>query len=289
MLTDKEWNNLLRAIKEKRCTPFLGAGACYGVLPLGGDIARQWTKDYQYPLEDSYDLIKVSQFLAVDNYPMFPKDLIAEMFEKLDKRPDFNSTSEPHRVLAELPIKVYLTTNYDSFMAEALKKMYRDPKQEICRWNTLTKNIPSSLGDKFEPTVANPVVFHLHGELGIRESLVLTEDDYFDFLVNISRDSSIIPSYIESALTSTSLLFIGYRLADWNFRVLLQGLSRFVEKGLGRDHIAVMPPPAGADTQSNKIQEYLSNYYKEINVKVYWGTAQEFMKTLREKWKALDD
>ena len=39
----------------------------------------------------------------------------------------------------------------------------------------------------------NPVVFHLHGHLGLAESLVLTEDDYLDFLVSISRNDDLIP------------------------------------------------------------------------------------------------
>ena len=38
---DADWEALIRAIRATQCTPFLGAGACAGVLPLGGDIARQ--------------------------------------------------------------------------------------------------------------------------------------------------------------------------------------------------------------------------------------------------------
>ena len=33
-LEDKDWDLLLRRIKAGKCTPFLGAGAAYGVLPL---------------------------------------------------------------------------------------------------------------------------------------------------------------------------------------------------------------------------------------------------------------
>ena len=39
-LEDKDWDPLLRRIKAGKCTPFLGAGAAYGVLPLGAEIAR---------------------------------------------------------------------------------------------------------------------------------------------------------------------------------------------------------------------------------------------------------
>jgi len=287
-LTDKDWNILIKAIRNQRCTPFLGAGACFGTLPLGGDIARKWAAEHEYPFDDSFNLIKVAQFLAVESYPMFPKDEIVQMFKDMDASPDFSRENEPHRVLADLPLPVYLTTNYDDFMTRALSRQHRDPKREICRWNTLARNIPSRFDDGYEPTPANPVVFHLHGHTELPSSIVLTEDDYFDFLVNVSREPLLIPPRIQKALTETSVLFIGYGLADWNFRVLLQGLSRFMEKGLGRTHIAVMMPPnvPNSETQQKKAQEYLSQYYQNIDVQVFWGTATDFCAELGARWKS---
>ena len=51
-ITDREWERLLARIHDGKCTPFLGAGACVGTLPLGGDVARRWAADEAYPLED---------------------------------------------------------------------------------------------------------------------------------------------------------------------------------------------------------------------------------------------
>ena len=42
---------------------------------------------------------------------------------------------------------------------------------------------------------------------------MLTEDDYLDFLVAVSRDEELLPHQIQRALAGTSLLFVGYRLA----------------------------------------------------------------------------
>jgi hypothetical protein len=293
-LSEKDWDQLIKAIKYQRCTPFLGAGACYGVLPLGGDIARKWAAEHNYPFEDSSNLIKVAQFMAVESYPMFPKDEIVEMFQESKALPDFSDKSEPHRVLADLPLPIYLTTNYDDFMARALKRQHRDPTREICRWNMLTRNEPSRFDDDYQPTPANPVVFHLHGNIETPTSIVLTEDDYFDFLVNVSRDGSgpkdamVVPARIQKALVETTILFIGYGLADWNFRVLLQGLSRFIEKGLGRTNFAIMMPPnvPDSETQQKKAQEYLSKYYQNIDVQIFWGTARSFCAELGERWAA---
>jgi hypothetical protein len=258
------------------------------VLPLGAEIARQWATSHDYPFEDSNNLIKVAQFLAVENYPMFPKDEIVQMFSDFKASPDFANKSEPHRLLADLPLPVYLTTNYDDFMTRALTERHRDPKREICRWNSLTRTGSSMFDGNYQPTVANPVVFHLHGHTGLPASIVLTEDDYFDFLVNVSADPLVVPQRIQQSLTETSVLFIGYGLADWNFRVLLRSLSRFIEKGLGRTHVAVMIPPtiANSEVQQQKAQNYLSTYYEDIDVKICWATATDFCSELRTRWEA---
>ena len=291
LLTNEDWDVLLRRIKQGRCTPFLGAGAAYGVLPLGGDIAKQWAEKYEYPMEDRSNLIAVSQFLALKySDSVYPKDLIVEMFKEAGV-PDFNDPTEPHRVLADLNLPVYVTTNYDDFMVKALVRHYRQPNRILCQWNRAVKDYvrdnPTILekDPTYKQTVANPVVFHLHGHVPIAESLVLTEDDYMDFLVNISVDPDLIPAPIARALTGSSLLFIGYRITDWNFRVLLRSFDRLAESSVSRLNVAVMRAPAGADEVKEKTQDYLTKYYENIDVRVYWGTARDFVKELWERWQ----
>jgi len=291
LLTNEDWDVLLRRINQGRCTPFLGAGASYGVLPLGGDIAKQWADKYDYPMEDRSNLIAVSQFLALKySDSVFPKDLIVEMFEKFGE-PDFNDPTEPHRVLANLNLPVYVTTNYDDFMVKALTRHHRQPNRVLCQWNRAVKDYVSDnptileKDPSYKPTVANPVVFHLHGHVPISDSLVLTEDDYMDFLVNISADPKLIPAPIARALTGSSLLFIGYRISDWNFRVLLRSFDRLAEASVSRLNVAVMPAPAGADEVKVKTQDYLTKYYENIDVRVYWGTARDFVKELWTRWE----
>jgi hypothetical protein len=282
-LTENEWMILVERIKLKKCTPFLGAGASYGFLPLGAEIAREWAAEYSFPLEDSANLIAVAQYVALMTDPMFPKDKIVKMIRANDKSPDFNDDSEPHGVLAQLPIPIFVTTNYDDFMIRALRQRDKDARQELCRWNNYVKGTQSAFDTDYRPTVANPVVFHLHGYSPVYESLVLTEDDYLDFLVNISQDKKLIPAPIQEAFMTTSLLFMGYRIADWNFRVLFRSLARFMESGVHRTHFAVITPPAGADSMKQKAQTYLAKYYENIDVRVYWGTAREFSQDLRKR------
>ena len=283
-LGEVDWHSLLRSIKDGQCTPFLGAGACFGVLPLGAEIAQEWAEEYGYPLKDSRDLIRVAQFLAIERDPIFTKEEILERFFRDVAPPDFKEPDEPHRVLADLPLPIYMTTNYDDFMVEALKSWAKDPKRELCYWNEYLKDLrkdqPSIFDSEpgFDPTPENPVVFHLHGHNEVPESLVLTEDDYLEFLANASSDQALLPPRIRQALATTTLLFVGYRLADWNFRVLFQRRQRMRYT----KSILVLPPPEG-QLSGEKVLAYLDRYYADMDIVVYWGTAREFAAELRQR------
>ena len=284
-IDDEDWDYLLTQIKEGKCTPFLGAGACYGALPLGGEVAHQWSKKYDYPLEDSGDLSRVAQYLAVRRYPMFPKiRLLREFATKLEQNgvPDFEAADEPHGVLADLPLPVYITTNYDPFMSQALEARNKCPRRELCRWNRSIKTGEDEDERLFKPDQANPLVFHLHGHDQVPESLVLTEDDYLEFLVKISQNQQLLPPRIQRAMTGASLLFIGYSLRDWTFRVLYRGLVASMERSLRGLNISVQLSRG----RSPEEQAYLEAYFEDMDVRIYWGTAREFAQELRERWTA---
>lgn len=288
-MSDDDWNLLLGRIKAGRCTPFLGAGACAGVFPLGSVVAAQWAQEYSYPLDDSCDLARVAQFVAVTKDAMAPKDKIQKQFQALPL-PDFVSPDEPHRVLAELPFAIYMTTNYDNSMISALQSRHKDPKLELCRWNTYVRDNEKSIFDidkDYMPTPANPIVYHLHGHHKMPESLVLTEDDYLDFLINISKDENLLPLCIRKAMTGSSLLFLGYKIADWDFRVLFRNIVGYLAKSLSRTHISVQIAPEHegfSQEQQEQVQKYLEAYYAKDKVRVYWGSCREFAAELRRRW-----
>ncbi|HYY56315.1 MAG TPA: SIR2 family protein [Pyrinomonadaceae bacterium] len=286
---DIDWEGLLLTIKYGKCTPFLGAGACHGVLPLGSSVAREWAEKYEYPLDDCNNLARVAQFVAVERGAMRPKYEIKERFGDV-KPPDFTDPLEPHGLLADLPMPVYITTNYDNFMVQALRARNKNPRQELCRWNSVIKDHPSVFEEEpdFKPSVEEPIVFHLHGHIEVPESLVLTEDDYLDFLLRISRDQDLIPKRIRRAFTQTSLMFIGYQLADWNFRVIFRSLISYLEISTRASHVSVQLVPLSdqaTDGQKAKAREYLDDYYEKLEVDVFWGTGREFVADLRKQWE----
>jgi hypothetical protein len=285
LISESDWDILLGRIRDGICTPFLGAGANQGILPSGRKIAATWAAAYEYPLQDNFDLARVSQFLAVGKDAVWPKEEIKRMFARegpIDLEATLRASLNPLSVLAKLPLPVYMTTNYDHFMSEALRFEGKTPRLEICRWNELVRKKHKSVFEgkpAFIPTSANPVVFHLHGHLDMVESLVLTEDDYLDFMITFSR-LDLLPPRIQESLTFSSLLFLGYRLADIDFRVIFRSLFRGVEDSLRRINIAIQLPP----DEGPSAQAYLDRYFDNARVKVYWGDTIEFCAELQRRW-----
>ena len=284
-LAEEDWQVLLSMIEHGKCTPFIGAGACHNILPLAKDIALEWAKEHNYPMEDIDDLGNVAQYLAITLSPTYPKHQIAQMLKNIYPE-SIEAIEKTHGLLAELPLPVYITTNYDDFMYRTLQSKRKNPNRVLCQWNSFVrKNLDPQqkddyvLKNDFTPSAQEPIVFHLHGLDEIPESLVLTEDDYVDFVVNTSKDMmEVVPFQIQKALTSHSLLFIGYGLKDWSFRVLFRGLVSQLEKSLRKKSIAIQLP------KSLKQESYLNKYFDEMKIKVYWGEASEFIEELKSRW-----
>ncbi len=292
-LEEQDWELLLKRIKKKNCTPFLGAGACFRAIPLGRDLAHELAKKYRYPLEGADDLARVAQFIAVQyGDGIFPKEEIQTRLENVTP-PDFNEPDEPHGILADLPLPIYITTNYDDLMVQALRSRNRNAKRELCRWNDRVQNQPSIFDSDFTPSVADPVVFHLHGHTEVLDSVVLTEDDYLDFLISISQNpDNVLPLPIQEALAKTSLLFLGYRLADWDFRVLFRSLVSYLNISGARSHVSVQLLPVGntvSDEEKEQTRKYFDRYFQKQEIHVYWGPCREFAADLRERWEAFSN
>jgi SIR2-like domain len=185
------------------------------------DIARKWaggSLKHKYPLEDGSQLSRVAQFLEIKESEEFPKKALSKEISAI-KPPNFSlkeHENTAYSVLADLNLPIYITTNYDLFMETALKAKGKSPVSEFCRWNksiieyTRRADIPFVSDDrKYAPSSANPLVFHLHGDMDHPLSLVLTEIDYLDFIFNISnsdRNPNMIPAIVRRSRNIFSVI-----------------------------------------------------------------------------------
>jgi hypothetical protein len=287
---ETDWEMLLLAIEEKKCTPFLGAGACHPTLPLGAAVSKLWARKYGYPFDDDRNLARVAQYVSSVAVGAGAKLLISTSIKKIanDRLTDVSS---PHRVLASLRLPLYITTNYDSFMSQALSvELGSKPdavKVALCNWHLARKK---RIKADLQPTSEAPVVFHLHGHFSDPNSIVITEDDYLEFMSLIVARKNLIPTAVEEAFGNSAFLFIGYALEDINFKVIFQKLAQYFPAN-SYTHAAVQLNPRRKEREPtvdelkrvNAQVRYLEGRFEKLKIKIYWGTAQKFVNELSEK------
>lgn len=295
-MNEDDWTTLLERIEDGDCTPFLGAGMSAEKIPTGKTMANELLNEAKCSVMDKDDLVRVAQAAALKFDPVWPKRKIVKKWFRTIPSLDPNDETDPHNVIAKLPIHIYITTNYDHFMVDALKANGKEPIQEYCRWSDGLKDQDQVLTRDFIPTVKKPLVYHLHGHYQVLESMVLTEDDYLDFLVGLSRglekpsptssnqeEVPFLPTIIQKALAKTSLMLIGYSLADWDFRVLLRGLFTRVQKGMQYMSVNVQYPPPTTEEEREQLIKY---FRRELGpeLRFHFGKARDFAADLKKRW-----
>jgi hypothetical protein len=294
---DKDWDRLIRQLEGGKCVPFLGAGACYGHLEMADELATIWADEHHYPFADRTNLARVMRYVATcDGDHVDVKERFLNRHIR-NVGPPPATPDEPHAALARFPLPLYLTTNYDDFMVKALHNAGRSPRQVLCPWYPRAPYDP----DAFAPPpggtlVDSPVVYHLHGHSGEPASLVLTEDDYTQFLVALVEDRnkaehnsaqlSLIPPAVHEALANKPLLFVGYSLRDATFQVLLQVIVKELALSQMRSHYSIQKLPVPADAAGQvreRAERYLDQYFAELKISVYWGSATDFFRELSRR------
>lgn len=132
----------------------------------------------------------------------------------------------------------------------------------------------------------NPVVFRLFGNFDDIDSIVLTEDDYFQYLTHWTLSRRFL-SGLSSKLTNANLLLLGFGLDDWDFRVLFRSIQT-MEGSVNNyrlAHVAVQLNPESETFEPEVVQQYLEDYLGRSNYSIHWGTSAEFLKDLSERWQ----
>jgi hypothetical protein len=237
--------------------PLLGAGAnlCGRVdpwepgvegLPSGSELADYLAEVFSYP-ESSHDLVRITQYVAttLGAQPLYQelRTLFAARYRPTDLHRFLARVPGKIQSLPQAPLKPHplvVTTNYD----DALEQAYREEGQEfdlvtyVADGDDRGRFVHHGPSDGAPPLVIEkpneyhellrdrPVILKIHGAIDradeTRDSYVITEDDYIDYLTR--TDVGRLPVTLAARLRASHVLFLGYSLRDWNLRAIFHGL-----------------------------------------------------------------
>jgi hypothetical protein len=251
---DTHYKMVVKAITDGRVVPFFGAGVNLcgrpaemawqpgQYLPSGGELAAYLAKEFGYPPDETQDLVRVSEYVSV---MIGSGPLYEELHTLLDA--DYRPTPL-HRFFAGLPgflrqqgsshpYPLIVTTNYDDLMERAFREKgeafdlvyYVAEGGERGKFLHLPPDGEARLIERpneYDDLTLDQrsVVLKIHGAVdrasGERDSFVITEDHYIDYLTRTDI-SSLVPVMLAAKMRRSHFLFLGYSLRDWNLRVIL--------------------------------------------------------------------
>lgn len=312
------WDALLANIQAGLCTPILGSGMLEPLIGTTREIARRWAETYRFPLapHDRDDLPQVAQFLEVTQDRNFPRTELARYLVRHLRRrfgPELaaagvpvdapldrvlieagrtvqarTGSNEPHALLAALPISLFVSTNGDGLLADTLSRTPAGPGV-IKRPTEIEFDPEGELEAIADPTPNTPLVCQMFGRFANPLSRMMTEDDYFNYLINFTAHRNRLPPVLRRRLAGSCLLFLGFRLDEWDFRVLLESIDALPGSAKLKDYAQVavqIDPEGGRFLDPASARRYLERHtqFTAAAVSIYWGKVGDFLQELGARW-----
>ena len=283
---------IVTSVRKGTCTAFLGAAVNrttdgYDGLPLGGQLSQLLATGIDETLEKIADKNNLAKVSLVYECLVARRPLIDEVKKQIPDKE--RKPSAVLKLLAKLPIDLYVTTNYDRLLERALETrnpfvVVQTPEEihgaeQVLEWIKQPKE-PGS-------PPRRPLVYKIHGSFvdthdvnGVEvddSPLIITEADYIDFLTLLGSSEQAIPQNILSRFAVDTLLFLGYSLEDWDFRVLYKlALKKSVHKN-GLPHYSVQMPVA---------QHWKDYWLAQSNqrLRVLESDVYKFAEDLEKEW-----
>jgi hypothetical protein len=308
------WASLVRNIRRGNCVAILGPELSDRLLGTRREIARRWAEEHAVPLilQDRDDLAQVAQYLAVIEGQSFPASTLVEYIERELRRKYAQADPalaradidgliakagaamraadplDPHRILARLPLRVYITASPGALLVDALREAGREPRAFVAPWNSRVDVEP--LPEEYVPTEREPLVYYALGRFEDPRSLVITEDDFFEYLIGITTRRDDIPQVVNSTTSQSALLFLGFSPEDWTFRVMFSTIMSQEGRAAlnGFDHVAVqVSPDERRPNNKRSLRHYMETYFRnrvfQGRFSVYWGRAADFLGELIDR------
>lgn len=303
------WAAIGLKIEDRDCTPIIGPGLLETLFEYRSWLARRWAQEYFFPLAPAQheDLTAVAQYLASKQGADFPhkkliRDLPLGLAQRVSpeaalgatpslldllaalRRRRFGGRGDPYAILAGLPLPVFILASPDPLLVHALRERGKRPQIGVLPWRRGLKDPLAGRRD-YEPSPEEPLVYHLFGTLDAPRSLVVTQDDYVDFLLHINKSEvrDDIPKVVLERLVDSSLLFLGFALDSWEFRATFRAIMQQegMESSMGPHVAAQIDPEEGRVLDPAGARTYFERYLRGARIDVYWGTAEGFLADLK--------
>ena len=214
-------NAIEKAVRCEELGAFIGAGLS---IPAGfcswKELLREPAEEIGLNVEKENDLVNLAQYYSNSKKRTSIDDLIKSQFSRLVKY------TENHKLLSQLPISTFWTTNYDKLIEKSLEDNMKIPYVK-----TKDEQLKNS-NYNFDA-----IVYKLHGDVEAPEDAVITRSDYEEFGYNKRK---LFREVLEGDLLTKTFLFLGFSFEDPNFNYVIGRLRVMLDEQNTRKHYCIM-------------------------------------------------
>lgn len=244
------------AFERESCLVFLGAGASVSrstpSLPTGAELAHKLATACEL---DPPGAVPLSTAAFYFEFYRSRDDLNAFLVKEIDRDevPPSDTLRNLTRLIGVLERRgkrvFVITTNYDRLFEKAYREsLGQDPGVVVYRgaWDPTDKAKSLHVGLNGDPEFwlhsddrRPTILYKMHGCISMAsdQNLVVTEEDYINFMTNavsLHTEKRIL-NFARYRIAQSTILFVGYGLSDFNFRVLYKATA----EGRGRKAYAL--------------------------------------------------
>lgn len=213
-----KWDILVEQIQRGGCVPVLGPDVSRYFYNGRSAVAAAWAEECRYPLssDEKWNLPKVAQYVATMKRNTPARNDFIKMVLKLANRSirppqalnDIRSLWDeawnqikssdpfnPYSSIAQFEAPVYLTTIYHNVLSKAIEDHLAPQGISYVARDRFFHNrggVMSMVDSEAERARKidrrAPIIYYLFGRMDDPRSLVLTEDDHFEFLLDFDEN-----------------------------------------------------------------------------------------------------
>lgn len=241
----------LEQLERGNIVLFCGAGisSSEGGLPSGWQLAKELAQRSAQGDINGLTLPDVAQAYELE---LGHQNLISYLADRIDN-PRY-APLPTHQLIAALPFRSIITTNWDNLLEEALRGS-RKPFVKVVQ----DTDVAFADNDK-------TLLVKLHGSIEQKDSIIVAGDDYYRVFARLPETTNLIRSYF----ATRTMLFLGFGLADLDFKRLylevVNNLGRHKRRAYA---VQLSPTPVSV------------KYWQEKNVEVIDADVSDFLISLK--------
>ncbi|MEN0051159.1 MAG: SIR2 family protein, partial [Bacteroidota bacterium] len=262
-----DWNDITDTIEEQKCVLFLGQSAYH--TAQGITLRQALLNDLDaHNVEHPHIRLYNSDGFFLFREDRFERKVVRRIKKFYEQ--EFPVLETQLARLAQIPFNMIFSLGFDNLLPRTFEQHGLQYQRDF-----YFKHRPPN---PFQaPSKQVPLLYNLLGNIDEPESIVLTQQAFFDYLKSIFTGSSMHEDLRSALESADSYIFLGLPYERWYFQILLRVLA---ELSINSDRLKKVERIALKEFENPKLR---CIYTEEFKIEFVPSDVENFVNTLYEE------